>query len=228
MKFDRKQSKSFQRFIEPVADELFRAIKPGGFVLMFSAPRLYHRMAVAVEDAGFAIRDQYAWRFARKAQFKAFSMDHLVNRNRNYSDGEKKAVLQELEGRKTPQLHPQFESVLCAQKPKIGTFVENWLEHGTGLIDVRQTLGGKVPVTVMTVEKDPKDQYNCRLTPKPLRVCEHLIKLFTRPHQLVLDPFLGSGTTCVAAQMTERDSVGIDINPDYIRVAKSRVAEQTE
>jgi len=226
MKFDRKQSENFQMFIEPVARELFRIVKPGGFVLMFSAPRLYHRMAVATENAGFEIRDQYAWRYTRKAQFKAFSMDHFVNRNPRYSPSEKKAVLRDLEGRKTPQLRPQFESVLCAQKPKNGTFVDNWLKHGTGLIDAKQTLSGKVPATVMTVEKDLKDKYNCHLTPKPLRVCEHLIRLFSRQHQIVLDPFLGSGTTCVAAQKAGRHSIGIDINPDYIQIAKKRVEEQ--
>ena len=226
MKFDRKQSESFQKFIEPVAEELFRIVKPGGFVLMFSAPRLYHRMAVAVENSGFEIRDQYAWRYTRKAQFKAFSMDHFVNRNSRYSASEKKAVLRDLDGRKTPQLRPQFESLLCAQKPRNGTFVDNWLEHGTGLIDAGQTLSGKVPATVMTVEKDLKDKYNCHLTPKPLRICEHLIRLFTRQHQLVLDPFLGSGTTCVAAQKAGRHSIGIDINPSYIQIARKRVEEQ--
>ena len=60
MKFDVNQGLKLQQFMTPIAKELFRIIKPGGFVLMFSAPRLYHRMAMAVEDAGFEIRDQYA------------------------------------------------------------------------------------------------------------------------------------------------------------------------
>lgn len=227
MKFDRRQSQSLQRFIEPVAAELLRILKPGGFAPIFSAPRLYHRMAVAVENAGFEIRDQYVWHYTRKAQFKAFSMDHFVRKNPKYSASEKQAVLTELAGRKTPQLRPQFESILCAQKPRHGTFVENWLEHGTGLIDAAQTLSGQAPATVMAAEKDPKDKYNCHLTPKPLRLCEHLIRLFTRPQQWVLDPFLGSGTTCLAAQQADRHSIGIEINPDYLQIAEKRLAAET-
>ena len=132
MKFDVNQGLKLQQFMTPIAKELFRIIKPGGFVLMFSAPRLYHRMAMAVEDAGFEIRDQYAWRFTKRSQFKAFTMDHFVLKKECWTDKQKKAVIKELGGRKTPQLRPQFESILCAQKPREGTFVDNWLQHGIG------------------------------------------------------------------------------------------------
>lgn len=40
---------------------VYRVLKPGGHVLAFSASRTYHRMACAVEDAGFEIRDQIDW-----------------------------------------------------------------------------------------------------------------------------------------------------------------------
>jgi len=225
MKFDAKQGLKLQEFMSPIADELFRIVKPGGFLLMFSAPRLYHRMAVAVEDAGFEIRDQYAWRFTKRSQFKAFSMNHFVMKKEGLSDREKEKIIEKLAGRKTPQLRPQFESILCAQKPRKGTFVQNWLQYETGLIDPTQMLRGRVPETVMTVEKPEKQSYNSHLTPKPLRLCEHLVKLFTRKEQIVLDPFVGSGTTCVAAYKTQRRSIGIDVNSKYITIAKQRIAE---
>lgn len=41
--------------------EVYRVLKPGGYLLAFSATRTYHRMAVAIEDAGFEIRDQIMW-----------------------------------------------------------------------------------------------------------------------------------------------------------------------
>lgn len=41
--------------------EVLRVLKPGGHVVAFSGTRTYHRMAVAIEDAGFEIRDQLAW-----------------------------------------------------------------------------------------------------------------------------------------------------------------------
>jgi site-specific DNA-methyltransferase (adenine-specific) len=54
----------------------------------------------------------------------------------------------------------------------------------------------------------------------PLTLPEWFIKLFSKEGDLVLDPFLGSGTTAVAAQAMKRDYVGIDLIPDYIDRAK--------
>ena len=223
MRFDPRQGRRLQEFLAPVADSLFRVLKPGGFLLMFAAPRLSHRAAVAVEDAGFEIRDILAWRYTAKAQFKAFTLDHFVRRRADLSAAAKAEAIRRLDGRRTPQLRPQFEAVLCAQKPREGTFVDNWLAHATGLIDARQTLAGRVPETVMTVEKQPKDRFNGHLTAKPVKLCEHLIRVFSAPGQTVLDPFVGSGTTCLAARRAGRHSIGIDVNPDYIDIAQRRL-----
>ena len=43
--------------------KVYRLLKPGGYLLAFSSTRTYHRMAVAIEDAGFEIRDQLAWMY---------------------------------------------------------------------------------------------------------------------------------------------------------------------
>ena len=131
----------------------------------------------------------------------------------------------QLRGRKTPQLRPQFEAMVLAQKPRQGTFVANYLQYQTGLIDSHATLDGKVPATVMTVEKPRKKPGNGHLTVKPVLLMEHLIKLFSEPGQVVLDPFLGSGTTAVAALRTGRACVGIEINPDYIAIAEQQLQE---
>ena len=112
--------------------------------------------------------------------------------------------------------------MVLAQKPRIGTFIKNWQRYETGLIDTSQTLNGKAPSTMMTVEKAKRNHYNGHLTVKPMDLIAHLIKLFSLPGQVVLDPFLGSGTTAVAALQTERSCLGIEINPDYIKIAKQR------
>lgn len=226
MKFDPEQGRRLQEFLAPVAAEVFRVLKPGGFLLMFAAPRLSHRAAIAIEDAGFEVRDVLAWRFTAKAQFKAFTVDHFVKRRTDMTDGEKAEAMRRLGRRRTPQLRPQFEAIVLAQKPREGTFVDNWLAHETGLIDAAQTLNGHVPETVMTVEKQIRDRFNGHLTAKPVKLMEHLIRVFSAKGQTVLDPFVGSGTTCLAARRCGRHSIGIDINPDYIKIARQRLDSQ--
>lgn len=65
---------------------------------------------------------------------------------------------------------------------------------------------------------------NVHPTVKPIALMEHLIKLVTRQDQIVLDPFVGSGTTCIAARKLLRRYVGIDNNAEYCEIAKKRLA----
>ena len=228
MKFDPAQGRKFQQFMNPICEQIFRVLKPGGFAVIFSQARLYGRLAVAAEDAGFEIRDMLGWTY--EGQAKAFSQSHFVRRMNHLSEAEKAHVLSRLDGRKTPQLKPCIEPMVLAQKPRIGTFVENWLTHEVGLVDTKQTLDGKFPGNLMPCSKPSKAEKgagNEHLTVKPVTLLEHLIKLFTCEGQTVLDPFLGSGSTAVAAQATGRDCIGIEIERTYVRIAEERVANAT-
>lgn len=55
--------RGFQGFTEAWAKEIFRVLKPGGYILSCGAPRSFHRMACGLEDAGFEIRDTISWIF---------------------------------------------------------------------------------------------------------------------------------------------------------------------
>lgn len=59
----------------------------------------------------------------------------------------------------------------------------------------------------------------------PTALPEWFIKLFTVEGDWVLDPFAGSGTTCLATQKLQRNSVGIEILPEYVKLAKKRLKE---
>ncbi|MFN3739082.1 MAG: DNA-methyltransferase [Thermodesulfovibrionales bacterium] len=61
----------------------------------------------------------------------------------------------------------------------------------------------------------------------PLYIIKELIRLLSRPNDIVLDPFVGSGTTAVAAKELNRRYIGIDINREYCEYAKKRL-EETE
>lgn len=59
----------------------------------------------------------------------------------------------------------------------------------------------------------------------PLYIIQELIKLLSKEGDFVLDPFCGSGTTCLAAKNLNRHYLGIEINPDYVNLANSRMVE---
>ena len=226
MKFDRNQARRLRRFMAAPAEEIYRVLKPGGFVAVFSQARLAFAMGAAFDDAGFEIRDMLAWKY--EGQAKAFSQTHFVKKM-NIDSLTKEKIIREIEGKKTPQLKPQFEPIILAQKPKEGTFVNNWLKHKTGLMSPDQSILGRgFPGTILEASKPKKAKSVSHITVKPVLVMRQLIRLFTVEGQTVLDPFAGSGTTGVAAIRDRREFVGFEIDPDYTRIARDRIENEKE
>lgn len=73
------------------------------------------------------------------------------------------------------------------------------------------------PVEITKENKHPA------VYPLYINIIQELIKLLTKKGDIVLDPFNGRGTTCIAAKSLKRHYIGIDINPEYVRLAKERV-----
>jgi len=69
----------------------------------------------------------------------------------------------------------------------------------------------------------PKKNQNNHPTVKPIALMEYLVKLVSREGQVVLDPFMGSGTTGMACVNTGRDFIGIEIDEDYFKIAQARI-----
>ena len=64
---------------------------------------------------------------------------------------------------------------------------------------------------------------NFHPTVKPIALMEYLVKLVSREGQVVLDPFMGSGTTGMACKKLNRDFIGIEMMPEYMEIAKCRI-----
>lgn len=143
--------------------EVLRVLKPGGHLLSFSGSRTYHRMAVAIEDAGFEIRDQIMWIYG-----SGFPKSHNIEKAINKVDGvefmEKPAsgvgfmnaegaggyntTINQLEqvGDSTDRakqwqgwgtaLKPAHEPIVVARKPVIGTVANNVLTCGVGGLNI--------------------------------------------------------------------------------------------
>jgi len=74
------------------------------------------------------------------------------------------------------------------------------------------------------------DAKNNHPTLKPVSLITRILKLFTTPDtQIILDPFLGAGSTAIACKRLNRDYIGIEINPEYVNIANKRIeAEQCQ
>jgi site-specific DNA-methyltransferase (adenine-specific) len=239
MKFDREQGLKFYNWYLIVAKEIFRILKPGGFFFSFSSPRLYHRMASAIDDAGFDIRDCFLWVYTQN-QPKAMSLDHFID-NLNESQKTKNRLKDKLKGWKTPQIKSCFEPIIMAQKKPEGTFLENIMKNEVGLFNTNIRIGDNMfPSNILTIEnineildknflikkpnKSEKAGFNNHMTVKPLLLCEYLLRLsvFSK-NAVVLDPFVGSGTTAVAAKSLGLNYIGIDSNSEYVEISKRRL-----
>lgn len=242
MKFDKKQVIKLYEFYYELSNILIKKIKPGGYFLSFSSPRLYHSIAMACEMSGFEIRDMINWVYTQSMP-KGMSMNHIIDKM-DKTEEEKQKIKKEYENFKTPMIRSCFEPICVAMKPINGTFIINELNFKTGLINFNNKVGinnDKVPANIITIDefneiydknflvskpnKKEKKVYNTHITVKPLAIIEHIIKIFSKENSLILDPFMGSGTTGVCCKMNKRNFIGIEINKEYYEISKKRIDE---
>ena len=341
-----------------VWQEALRVIKPGGHLIAFSGSRTYHRMAVAIEDAGFQIRDQIMWVYG-----SGFPKSHNISKGIDKaSDFEGEVIGTEKidigiqgnsmhAGRQTnvvereivelspdaakwqgwgTALKPAHEPMVLARKPLEGTVANNVLtygvgglnidgsrvgyvdendggdwerfanhqssksirknmtENGQGLLDGRVDNGkqtGRFPANFihdgsdevvalfpdasgskphlyknasgMGIHDTEKGTFgkgevfggysdsgsaarffycakaskrdrnegalNNHPTVKPTTLMQYLVRLVTPPNGIVLDPFMGSGSTGKACAYEGFDFIGIDQSAEYVAIAQARI-----
>jgi len=148
----------------PFWEQALRILKPGGYLQACGGPRTYHRLASAIEDSGFEIRDCLQWLFGSgfpKSHNVALGIDKQFghgNRGRAIptastyqatdTDRENKLTANKV-GAYEPKteaaapwvgwgsaLKPAYEPIVMARKPFKGTLADNVLTHGTGALNI--------------------------------------------------------------------------------------------
>jgi site-specific DNA-methyltransferase (adenine-specific) len=253
--------------------EALRVLKPGGHILAFSGTRTYHRMAVAIEDAGFEIRDMVEWLYST-----GFPKSLNIG---------KQSGCENWEGWGTA-LKPAHEPICLARKPIEGTVAQNILKWGTGGLNIdksrvdlngdKKTPGGcatrvdnkshlsfkggqiniednslgRFPANLIhdgsdevvsefpndsqrffksflycpKASKSERDRGGIKCfhpTVKPIALMKYLIQMITPEGGTVLDPFMGSGSTGIAAKELGYKFIGIEREPEYIEIAQARI-----
>jgi len=168
--------------------ECLRVLKPGGHLLAFGGSRTWHRIAVAIEDAGFDVRDSIAWLYGSgfpKSHNVANAIDKLMgasNRGHAISSGNKYhpttgeprangEVLPKYESRTAESegwagwgtaLKPAFEPIVVARKPLVGTVAANVLQWGVGGLNIDGSRIGTDSISINNYGAgfDPKGNLN--------------------------------------------------------------------
>lgn len=104
---------ALEQFTERWATECRRVLRPGGHLLAFGAPRMFHRLVAGVEASGLEVRDQLLWL---------------------YGSGIPKS--RRLPGGQGWSLKPAYEPILLARRAPDGTLAANHAAHGTGTLGI--------------------------------------------------------------------------------------------
>lgn len=304
--------------------ECLRVLKPGGHLLAFGGSRTYHRLAVAIEDAGFEIRDQIQWIYGSgfpKSLDVSKALDKVIGtQGKGFvsagHDGRKAEMKQDLSFRSdygykyqpnTPlaqqwqgwgtALKPAHEPIVVARKPLQGTVADNVQAWGVGALNIdgcrvggddgrwpaniildeeaaqmldeqsgvsksvqsykddmriraynerlKQAPGNYKPENTYSdsggasrffyvakvskaereasLETSDKSRANYHPTVKPIALMRYLVRMVTPRDGVVLDPFMGSGTTGCAAMLEGVRFIGIELNEEYSGIAERRI-----
>ena len=215
---DRNSGKEYQEWCYSWAEKTFPAMKEGASLFVFGARRTLHRAINAIEDSGFLLKDVLAW--------KKPSAHHRAQRFNNVL--EKRGLENEMlewEGWRLGNLAPIYEPIAWFFKPYKITITDNILKNGVGAINIDECkINGASPTNLLEFGFE-KDEIRIHEAQKPVALFEFLIKLTTKENQIVLDPFMGSGTTAVAAKKLKRQFIGFEISEDYVDKSLERLNE---
>lgn len=226
---DKKIPLEYQEWCSKWASQWLRVLKSGGSCFIFAGRRYAHRCIVALEDAGFTFKDMLAW----EKNFAAAKAQRLSSIYERRSDDENE---QKWKGWRVANLRPIFEPILWFQKPyKIGgTIADNVINNEVGAWNEEAVKKYNLNYknnnfydNIIKVETSKSDFGN-HVNQKPLKLMEFLISLVTKENAIILDPFSGSGTTCIAAKNINRHYIGIEIDPYNVEISDKRLLESMQ
>jgi site-specific DNA-methyltransferase (adenine-specific) len=187
-----------------VFSETHRVIEPGGRVAVNVANLgrkpylpLNQYVAALLTEIGFDLRGEIIWQKAKSA-------------GGSCAWGSWRSA-------KNPTLRDIHEYVIVASK---GSFAR--VRKGEDTIGKEDFLDATVSIWDILPESARRVGHPA---PFPVELPRRLIELYTFAGDLVLDPFLGSGSTAVAAVETGRHFVGFDLDPSYLEIAERRIHE---
>ena len=195
---------SYMTFTKAWLTEAKRILKPTGSMWIFGT---YHNMGVinvTCQMLGIEIINEVIW-------YKRNAFPNLAGRRLTASH---ETILWCNKGGKKREYFFDYEY------SKDGDFSYDSLKSS-----------GKQMRTVWDISNNKEKSelmYGKHPTQKPIRILKRMIKLASRENDIMLTPFSGSGSECVAAKMTGRNFIGIELDNSYCEIARTRLAHIEE
>lgn len=213
---DKNIGKEYEEWCGKWVKLIYPLMKEGASAFVFGARRTLHRVTNAFEENGFLLKDVLAWK-KPFAHHRAQRLN-IVLKNRGLEK-----ELNEWDGWRLGNLAPIYEPIAWFFKPYKITITDNILKNQVGAINIDECkINGSSPTNLLEFGFR-KEEIKIHEAQKPLDLIEFLIKLTTKENQIVLDPFMGSGTTAVAAKSLKRQFVGFEVNKNYWEQSSMRL-----
>lgn len=218
---DKNIGKEYQDWVLSWSQMVYPVMKEGSSVFIFGARRTLHRVINAFEESGFLLKDVLAWK-KDSAHHRAQRLSGIYEKRGLATEAEK------WDGWRLGNLAPIYEPIAWFFKPYDYTIADNVLENEVGAMNIDNSkIGGMSPTNLLEFSFD-KDEERVHEAQKPISLLKYLIGLTTREGQIVLDPFMGSGSTAVAAKLASRQFIGFEIDKNYSQAANKRVRNATD
>lgn len=221
---DLRTYKGFSWNFEALAKELYRVTKPGGVIVWVvndatvkgSETGTSFKQALAFKSIGFNLHDTMIWKkhggpYPKKNRYYA-SFEYMFI----FSKGKPKSV-HLIADRKNKHAG---EKITATERQRDGSLVES---QGRKKGKIIKPYGVRYNVWEMHQASGNQTGHPA-VFPEKL-AADHIIS-WSNPGDVVLDPFMGSGTTAVACIKTRRNYIGFECSAEYCKIAQKRIEEE--
>jgi len=203
--YDKDMSiKEYRNFLSSVWKEVYRVLVPGGKACINIANLgrkpyipLHAYIIEDMIDLGFLMRGEIIWDKGATASSSIAWGTYLSAKN--------------------PVLRDAHEYILIFSKQ---TFTRGRKKNMISTMSKEEFI--EYTKSIWSFEAESATRIG-HPAPFPIELPSRCIKLYTFENEVVLDPFIGSGTTAISALMLNRHFVGYEINPDYVKLANQRI-----
>ncbi|WP_423793525.1 site-specific DNA-methyltransferase [Hyphococcus luteus] len=187
--------KAYDSFTRAWLAEARRVLKPDGAIWVIGSYHNIFRVGAAVQDLGFWILNDVIWR--------------------------KSNPMPNFRGTRLTNAH---ETLIWAAKSEKSKYTFNYRALKTGNDDLQMRSDWEFPICTGAERIKGEDGAKTHPTQKPESLLYRILIASTKPGDVVLDPFFGSGTTGAAAKFLGRHYIGCERDKAYIAAAKKRIA----